>query len=177
MRVCVFASSSPRTPERYLAVAAAFGQAAAERGWTVICGAGEDGGMGAVTDAALAVGGTVDGVILQKFLDEDLVHPRLSSLVSTTTMRERKRLLGDQADAFVVLPGGPGTWEEFWEVAVERQINTHTKPVIVVNADDYYAGFVQQAERAARDGMLYGEISELFTVVSDAAAAIAKLTG
>jgi uncharacterized protein (TIGR00730 family) len=91
------------------------------------------------------------------------------------TMRERKRLLGIEADAFVALPGGPGTFEEFWELAVERQIQVHHKPLILIDIDDFYKGFILQVERAARDGLLYGPIEDLFHRVTTVEEALCHL--
>jgi hypothetical protein len=133
--------------------------------------------MGALNDAVLAGGGRVEGVILRQFHDDDLGHRGLHDLAIADTMRERKRLLGAVADAFIALPGGPGTWEELWEVAVERQIAVHRKPLLLVNCRDFYAGFLAQLRRGHADGLLYGEPEQLVTTVADAAAALALLDG
>jgi uncharacterized protein (TIGR00730 family) len=82
-------------------------------------------------------------------------------------MRERKRLLGARTDAYLTLPGGPGTFEELWEVVVERQIGTHARPVVVLDCDGYYDGFRQQLARAAADDLLYGPPEELMVVTDD----------
>ena len=81
----------------------------------------------------------------------------------------------ETADAFVVLAGGPGTWEEFWEVAVERQIGTHHRPLALINTDGFYDGFLEQTRRGHAEGFLYGPPEELYTVVADAAAAVALI--
>ncbi len=172
MRITVFASSSPRTPPAYCALAAQLGTLIAAAGHELINGAGREGCMGALNEACLAAGGRVHGVILRCFHEAGLTHAGLRDVVIADTMRERKRLLGDTADAYIVLPGGPGTWEEFWEVAVERQIAVHVRPLVVVNADGFYAGFLAQVERAWADGLLYGPAAALFTVVADPAAAV-----
>ena len=106
-KICVFASSSPRTPERYLREAAALGRLMAQRGWTCVNGAGRTGCMGALNDAVLAAGGRVEGVILRKFHDQALGHDRLHDLAIADTMRERKRLLGRPAAPERSLPDGP----------------------------------------------------------------------
>ena len=170
--VTVFASSSPRTPRAFLNVAEELGRAIAEQGWYLVSGAGNSGCMGALNDACLLANGRTRGVILRQFHDDGLGHTELHDLQIADNMRERKRLLGVRTDAYIVLPGGPGTWEEFWEVAVERQIRTHQRPVVVINTDDFYRGFIIQAETAAANGLLYGPIEELFTVVDNVDAAI-----
>ena len=164
-RICCFGSSSPRTPQNYCDAAAAVGRLLAEHGFIQRNGAGEHGCMGALTDAALQAGGLVEGVILQQFVDQQLQHPDLQNVIVVDTMRERKRMLGVDVSGFVVLPGGPGTWEECWEVVVERQINVHHSPVILVNTDGFYDGFVNQLQRADTEGFLYGPSSDLMSVI------------
>jgi hypothetical protein len=173
--VTVFASSSPDTPPAFLRTASELGRGIAARRWLLINGAGNSGGMGALNDACLAAGGRVEGVILRRFHAEGLGHAGLHHLVIAEDMRERKRLLGERADAFIALPGGPGTFEEFWELAVERQLRLHAKPLVLVNLAGYYDGFLAQTARAAAEGLLYGPPDELFTVTEDAPGALAVL--
>lgn len=174
-RVTVFASSSGRTPQVYLDAAAQLGTALSHKGWIVRNGAGHQGCMGALNDACLAAGGTVEGVNLQRFVDQGFIHPRLTKVVVTDTMRERKRLLGDGVCAFVTLPGGPGTWEELWEVVVERQIDTHNKAVILCNIDGFYDGFAMMLARAEREGLLYGAVTDLLHITDSVAATMNAL--
>lgn len=174
-RLCVYASSSERTPELYLSAARELGTGIARSGALLVNGAGRTGCMGALNDACLSAGGRIEGVILEKFVEDDLHHTQLHEMIVVNTMRERKRLLARDIDAFIALPGGPGTWEELWEIAVERQIGTHQSPLLLINVDGYYDGFVQQLERADRDQMLYGPINDLLTVVPDSAAALCQL--
>ncbi len=173
--VTVYASSSPRTPAKYLAVAAELGAIAAERRWLLVNGAGREGCMGALNDACLAAGGTVRGVILRRFADEGLLHPKLTTAEIAEDMRTRKRLLAEGADAYIALPGGPGTWEELWEVAVQRQIGNTRAPVVVVDTDGFYAGFRLQLARAEADGLLYGPARDLIRFVATPGEAAAEV--
>lgn len=175
MIVTVYGSSSARTPAAYLRVAGEVGTLCARRGWTVVNGAGRHGCMGALNDAVLAAGGTVRGVILRQFADEGLQHAGLTDVAVADDMRRRKHLLADGADAFIALPGGPGTWEELWEIAVQRQIGNCRAPLIGIDVDGCYAGFRQILERAERDGLLYGPADELVTWVTTAAEAVARI--
>lgn len=175
MRITVYGSSSPRTPAAYLMAARELGRLVALRGWTLVNGAGRDGCMAALTDACLAAGGAVRGVILRRFADQGLQHPALCDVLVADDMRNRKRLLAEGADAFVALPGGPGTWEELWEIVVQRQIGAIAAPLVVVDVDGCYAGFRQVLDRAERDGLLYGPASELVHWAGDAAAAVAQV--
>lgn len=165
--VTVYGSSSPRTPLKYLVEARALGAGLARRGWTLITGAGKDGCMGAVADAALEAGGRVEGVILRQFVTEGLQHPAISEVLVADDMRSRKRLLAERADAFVALPGGPGTWEEVWEIAVQRQIKVTTAPLVCLDVDGFWEPFRAMLERAATDGLLYGPPEDILTVVAD----------
>jgi uncharacterized protein (TIGR00730 family) len=133
--------------------------------------------MGALTDGCLAAGGTVRGVILRLFADQGLQHPHLLEVAVAEDMRSRKRLLAEPADVFIALPGGPGTWEELWEIAVQRQIGELKAPLIVVDVDGCYAGFRAMLVRAEADGLLYGPASELITWVGDADEAVSHLVG
>ena len=165
-RLTVFASSSPRTPKAYLNISRQVAAACVERQVTVVNGAGNHGCMGALNDALLDLGGRVEGVILRQFHEAGQSDPRLP-LQIVDTMRERKRLLGHQTDAYLTLPGGPGTFEELWEVVVERQIGTHQRPVVVLDVNDFYQGFRQQLQRAADDDLLYGPAEQLMTFCRD----------
>ena len=160
MRLTIFASSSPRTPAPYLALAEAVAEACVAADVTVVNGAGNSGCMGALNERLLALGGKVEGVILRQFHEDGQGDARLPTVVADT-MRERKRLLGEGADAYLTLPGGPGTFEELWEVIVERQIGTHQRPVVVLDCGGYYDGFRQQLARAAKDDLLYGPADDL----------------
>jgi uncharacterized protein (TIGR00730 family) len=129
--------------------------------------------MGACADACLAAGGRVRGVILRQFAEQGLQHPALAEVAVAEDMRTRKRLLAEGARAFVALPGGPGTWEELWEIAVQRQIGATRAPLAVIDVDGCYAGFRACLARAEADGLLYGPADELVAWVADADAAIA----
>jgi uncharacterized protein (TIGR00730 family) len=177
MRVTVYGSSSGRTSAAYLRAAERLGARCAQRGWTVVNGAGRDGCMGALTDGVLAAGGRVHGVILRQFAEAGLQHPGLVDCQVADDMRTRKRLLAEGADAFIALPGGPGTWEELWEIAVQRQIGAITAPLIVVDVAGCYAPLRAQLERAASDGLLYGPPGDLLTFAGNADEAVSILAG
>lgn len=174
--ITVYGSSSPRTPEIYLGTARELGRRIAEQGWTLVNGAGKDGCMGALNDACLAAGGAVRGVILRHFAEQGLQHPALAEVLIADDMRTRKKMLAEQADAFITLPGGPGTWEEFWEMVVQRQIGATRAPLVAIDVDDCYAGFRLMLARAESDGLLYGAAEDLVTWTPNAEAAIAVVT-
>lgn len=177
MLLTVYGSSSPRTPPAYLAAARELGRLAVAAGWRLRTGAGKDGCMGAVTEAALAAGGTVEGVILRLFREQGLQHPGLAQVAVAEDMRTRKRLLLDGADAAIALPGGPGTWEELWELAVQRQIGAIRLPFVALDVDGHYAPFRAMLANAARDGLLYGPPDELLSFAEDPTTALRLLRG
>src|SRR4051794_7787551 len=113
-RVCVYCGSSPGRRREYAGAARAFGTLLAQRGLGLVYGGGSVGLMGTLADAALAAGGTVVGVIPEDLLRREVGHHGLTELRVVASMHERKALMADLADAFVALPGGYGTWEEFF---------------------------------------------------------------
>ena len=159
LSVCVYGSSSRNTPEAYKAAARTLGAALAERDHLCINGAGAEGVMGALNEACKAAGGRVRGVCHKMFVDGPItaLFDGLE-LIQTEGdgLTERKRGLAEGADCFIALPGGPGTWDELWEVACARQLGVgRTGPVCLVNTNGYYDGFVTQLARAHADQLLH----------------------
>jgi uncharacterized protein (TIGR00730 family) len=110
--------------------------------------------MGTIANACLSKGGEVIGVIPQGLVDKEIAHPGLTELRIVQTMHERKALMADLSDGFIALPGGTGTFEEFFEVASWSQLGLQRKPCALVNIAGYYDGLLSQADRALRDGFL-----------------------
>lgn len=165
--ICVYCGSSDKIRPAYLAAARQMGQAIARRGWTLWYGAGSTGLMGAVAQAALDAGGPVIGVIPEMFHTPQLCHTGLTSLEVTANMHARKARLAEAADAFVALPGGYGTFEEFFEILTWAQIGLHTKPVGLLNTLDYYAPLLALAEHAQAEGFIYAEHRALFQAAEE----------
>src|SRR5438105_13418881 len=115
-RICVFCGSSAGSNPAYAQAAREMGQALADGGLGLVYGGGGVGLMGILADATLAAGGTVTGVIPQGLVARELAHPALTELRVVDSMHERKALMAELSDGFVVLPGGAGTMEEFFEV-------------------------------------------------------------
>lgn len=134
--VTVYCSSSPSVHPEYLACAERFGRLLAETGRMLVYGAGRVGLMGAMADGCRAGGGRVVGVITERLRDAEQMDPRNDENIVVRTMRERKGLLEAWGDALVILPGGLGTLEEFFEVFVGRLLGEHAKPVLMVNPPD-----------------------------------------
>jgi uncharacterized protein (TIGR00730 family) len=138
--------------------------------------------MGALNRAALAEEGKVVGVVHERMVDGDIMALEtagMKMLMATgDTLEERKRLLSQHADCFIALPGGPGTWEELWEMASIESLGLLPikRPVVLVNTDNYYAGFVIQLHQAHKDGLLHKDPDEIIQIVATPAEALAYVT-
>lgn len=137
-RVCVFCGSNSGSRAAYLKATQALGQALARRGIGLVYGGGRVGLMGALADAVLVKGGEVIGVIPKAMVVKELAHRGLADLRVVGSMHERKALMADLADAFVALPGGYGTLEEFCEVLTWSQLGLHRKPCGLLNIAGFY---------------------------------------
>ncbi len=136
--VCVFCGSSPGANGAYLEAGRQVGDLLARRGITVVYGGGRIGVMGAVADGALMAGGKVIGVIPRSLVTREVAHFDLTDLKVVDSMHERKALMSDLSDGYLILPGGLGTMEEFFEVATWAQLGIHSKPVAVLNVAGYF---------------------------------------
>jgi uncharacterized protein (TIGR00730 family) len=153
VRVCVYCGSSAGNDPRFAAVARAFGAALARAGIGVVYGGGRVGLMGAVADAALEAGGEVIGVI-PRFLEEREVAHHGVDLRVVESMHERKQLMSELSDAFVALPGGFGTFEEFFEIVTWVQLRLIDAPCIIANVDGYYDALVALIDGAVANGFI-----------------------
>ena len=145
--ICVYCSSSRNLDPKYYAAAEAVGRGLVEHGWGLIYGGGNVGSMGAVAKGAHQAGGHVVGVIPEFMKSRELAYDEADELVTVETMRDRKRVMSDRADAFVTLPGGVGTLEEISEIIVERKLALHRKPVLLLNQDGFYDDLLRFLER------------------------------
>lgn len=153
-RVCVFCGSSSGFPPTYAQAARDLGRQLAQRKLELVYGGGKVGLMGALADASLAEGGHVIGVIPQMLVDKEIAHRGLTELRVVGSMHDRKALMSDLADAFIALPGGYGTWEEFFEVLTWTQLGLQRKPCALLNVNGYYDSLLSMAARAHDEGFL-----------------------
>lgn len=173
--VCVFCGSNVGDKPIYRQIAAEVGRAIARRKLRLIYGAGNIGLMGVVADAALEAGGEVVGVIPQMLVDKEVAHSGLTELIVVQSMHERKALMANRSDAFIALPGGFGTFEEFCEVLTWAQLKLHTKPCALVNIDGFYDPLLAMFDRAVTDGFLRPEHRSLVLAGDDLEQLLDKL--
>jgi uncharacterized protein (TIGR00730 family) len=173
--ICVFCGSSFGKNPRFREAARTLGAGIARLGFTLVFGGGGLGLMGDVAKTAEAGGAPVQGII-PAFLQN--LEPPVSAeekLIVTPHIQERKALMLQMADAFVVLPGGLGTFDEFFEVATEAQLGVHAKPIIVVNVDGYYKALDAMLHDIVNAGFAKPGIMELYHLAEGAEAALAIL--
>lgn len=164
MDICVFGSSSEQIDRIYLDSAVHLGKSLAKKGHGVIYGAGKYGIMGAVARGAASENGKLVGVTPQFFDELEVISDICTELIYTETMRERKAIMEDRADAFIICAGGMGTFEEFFEVLTLKQLNRHSKAIIVYNLNGYYDPMIAMMENAVQEKFMSGDCSRLFSV-------------
>lgn len=141
--ICVFCGSQLGANPVYREKAARVGHILAEKGLKLIYGAGKVGLMGAVANAMLTKNGHITGIIPQFLVDKEVAHDGLAELIIVDSMHERKQKMAEMADAFLILPGGIGTMEEFFEVFTWGQLGLHQKPIGILNVGSYYDLLIQ----------------------------------
>ena len=165
-QICVYCGSSDKVPKNYLETASELGKLLAARGYTLVYGAGSTGIMGALSQSVIESGGKVWGVIPKMFDTPQLANKNLSRYEVVENIHIRKARMIEISDAFIALPGGYGTLEEFFEVITWAQIGLHQKPIGLLNLEGYYDALLSMVERADSEGFIYGEHKFLFTVAS-----------
>ena len=140
MRICVYGAASPNIDEQYITATETLGEALAKRGHNLVFGGGGNGLMGAAARGFKKGGADIIGVIPDFFRNEaiEAIYDCCDRLIEPKTMRERKQIMEDNADAFIVVPGGIGTYEEFFEILTSKQLCRHNKPIGIYNIDGYY---------------------------------------
>lgn len=158
--ICVFLGSSTGNHPAYIDTAGALGNELAVRGLTCIYGGSCTGLMKQLADSALAAGGKVVGVTVQALKDREEFHQGLTELHVLPTMHERKNLMVQLADGFVALPGGIGTFEEFFEVYTLQQMGFHSKPCGLLNVNGFFRPLELMLETAEKEGFLKNPYQE-----------------
>lgn len=153
-RICVFCGSSAGSRPEYRACAEELGAELARRNIGLVYGGGDVGLMGAIADSVLKGGGEAIGVIPEHLMAREIGHRQLTKLHVVRSMHERKALMADLSDAFIALPGGFGTLEEFFEVLTWSQLGLHVKPCGIVNVLNYYTPLLAMLDHAVEERFL-----------------------
>lgn len=148
-------------------MAARVGDAIAQRGWSMVFGAGQSGLMGVVAKAALAGGAQVTGIIPRYLTAQEPACEGLTELLIVETMVERKHEMVARSDVFLVMPGGIGTFEELFEVWTATQTNAHRKPLVIANFEGYFNDLLAFVESAQQKGFIYPGHLERVTVAGE----------
>src|ERR1017187_1849398 len=156
-RICVFCGSSSGSRPEYRVAAEELGAELARRSTGLVYGGGNVGLMGVLADAVLKVGGEVIGVIPENLMAREVGHKGLTKLHVVRSMHERKALMADLSDAFVAMPGGFGTLEEFCEIVTWAQLGLHAKPCGILNVLGYYSPLLAMLDHAVEERFLKPE--------------------
>lgn len=174
-RLCVFCGSSVGNRNAYQEAAAKLGCQLAASRIALVYGGGRVGLMGVLADSVLRAGGEVIGVMPRALVEKEIAHAALTQLHVVETMHERKALMADLADAFVLLPGGFGSWEEFCEVVTWLQLGMHRKPCGILNVAGYYGALLALTEHAVGEGFVASAHNEMVIVQDDVEQLLSQL--
>lgn len=173
--ICVFCGSRPGLSTSYAQAARDLGQGIADHGWRLVYGAGDVGLMGEVARAALTAGARTMGVIPTHLMGKERGKRDLGQLVITEDMHERKKVMFMNSDAIVVLPGGAGSLDEFFEVLTWRQIGLHKKPIYLLDTEGYWQPLIQLVNHVVTEGFAESQILDSFASVPDVPGLLARL--
>ena len=168
MNICVYGAAGSGIEEKYFAISEELGRKLAARGHSLVFGGGSTGVMGSVVNGVLSAGGTGIGVAPHFFRERHLLEEKCTKFYYTENMRERKFMLEELSDVFVVAPGGVGTMDEFFEIHTLKQLGRHAKPIVIWNAYGYYDTLIKLLEEMRAANFIYGDTLSLFRVFTDA---------
>lgn len=165
--VCVFCGASNDAPKVHMDLGREFGKRMAAQGIRLVYGGGDCGIMGAVANSVMANGGKVTGVFPDSLRDIENEHQSLTEIIIVETMHQRKELMYQRSNAFVVLPGGFGTMDEMFEIITWRQLRLHDKPIIIMNNNGYWDHLIALMENIIATGFAHREVASYFQVVDN----------
>lgn len=175
--VAVYCGSNLGTDPAYAAATASLGRIMAGRGIRLVYGGGQVGLMGVVADAVMEHGGQALGVITEALVAKEVSHQGLASLQVVKTMQQRKAAMADAADAFVMLPGGFGTFDEFFEVLTWTQLGIHAKPCGILDAAGFFAPLSALLDDAVTAGFVHPAHRDMVIVDDDPVRLLDRLAG
>ena len=170
--VCVFLGSSLGNREIYKEATELLAKELVSNGYQIVYGGGSNGLMGVLGDSVVDAGGYITGIITEQLNDIEVGHQGLNELIIVKNMHERKKMMADKSQAVVCLPGGVGTWEEFFESLTWNQLGLQTKPIILLNIENYYSKLKIFIQHAVDEGFLPQSTSDELVFVYDGDEAI-----
>ena len=174
-KVCVYSASSTQIDEAYFTAARTLGTLLAEKGISLINGAGKMGLMAAVTDAVMQHGGEAIGVIPRFMVEQGWHHTDMSQLLVVNDMHERKQTMARLSDAVIALPGGCGTLEELLEVITWKQLGLYLNPIILLNTKGYFTPLLEMMQRAVDEHFMRTQHAAIWRVAQTPEEAVEML--
>lgn len=175
MDICVFCGSKTGTNTVYRTAAEQLGALMVEQGHRLVYGGGSVGLMGAIADRVLKQGGEVIGVLPKMLATKELKHTGVTQMHLTANMHDRKAMMSDQADAFIAMPGGYGTFEELFEIITWAQLGIHRKSIGLLDTNGYYQPLLQMMEHAIAEGFIRPSHRQLLVAAAEPATLLQKL--
>jgi len=169
MNICVYGASSNAIASKYIKAVEALGEEMGKRGHGLVFGGGDSGAMGAAArGCARGNAPAIIGVAPNFFRVDGVLYQSCTEMIHTNTMRERKQILEDRSDAFVIAPGGIGTFDEFFEILTLKQLGRHNKPIVIYNVDGYYDLMLAMLRQTAKEEFMNESTMDLYAVLDDA---------
>ncbi len=172
MNICIYGASSETIDKIFIDTAYSLAAESAKRGHTLVYGGGGNGVMGASARGAYDSDGKIIGVAPSFFKVDGVLFEHCTEFIYTDTMRERKKILEDRSDAFVVAPGGIGTFDEFFEILTLKQLERHNKPIVIFNVDGYYDRMLEMLKKTTEENFMKPKSLELFECFDNVAAVL-----
>ena len=164
MNICVYGAASNSIAENYIKNIELLGETIAKKGHCLVFGGGNNGAMGAAARGVKRYNGKIIGVAPRFFDADGVLFPYCDEFIYTETMRERKGIMEDRADAFIICAGGMGTFEEFFEVLTLKQLRRHEKPIIIYNVKGYYNHMIAMMDNAVKNKFMTDDCKRLYSV-------------
>lgn len=175
MNVCLYGASSNEIDAKYVTATERLGEALATAGHAMVYGAGGAGLMGAAARGMSRCGGRIVGVVPEFLKVDGIIFDGCDEMVYTETMRQRKQVMEERSDAFIVTPGGIGTYEEFFEIYTLKQLGRHQKPIILFNIDGFFDRLYDILQGLVADGFMRAACLELLSVACTPEEVLAQL--
>lgn len=167
MNICVYGAASDEILDVYTDKGEELGKQIAKHKHNLIFGGGDGGMMGAVAKGVHENGGYITGVVPTFFNVDGILYENCDEMIRPETMRERKQIMEEKAEAFIMTPGGIGTFEEFFEILTLKQLGRHTKPIVILNINDYFSPIIKMLTKAIDQRFMTKTSRKLWFVTND----------